>query len=81
MARSNEALVEPAILAWARTSAGLSIDEAAGTLQTKPENVAAWEGGESHPSMAQLRRMASTYRRSLSDFFLSESSRGNQLSA
>jgi DNA-binding transcriptional regulator YiaG len=59
--RSNEALVEPRILEWARTSAGLSLDEAAGSLQTKPENVAAWEGGETHPSMAQLRRMATTY--------------------
>jgi Zn-dependent peptidase ImmA (M78 family) len=33
-ARSTEALVEPAILAWARSSAGLSVDEAAHSLQT-----------------------------------------------
>ena len=30
----------------------------------------AWEDGEAHPSMAQLRRMAAAYRRLLSDFYL-----------
>src|SRR5207245_4748090 len=30
----------------------------------------AWEEGEAHPSMAQLRRMAAAYRRLLSDFYL-----------
>jgi len=38
-ARSTEAEVEPAILAWARASAGMSIEEAAQSLQTKPERV------------------------------------------
>jgi Zn-dependent peptidase ImmA (M78 family)/transcriptional regulator with XRE-family HTH domain len=71
MARSStEAEVEPAILAWARSNAGLSIEEAAHSLQTKPERVLAWEEGERHPSMAQLRKMAATYKRLLSDFFL-----------
>jgi hypothetical protein len=70
MPRSTEALVEPDILRWARDTAGLSVDEAAHSLQTHPERVQAWEGGEEHPSMAQLRRMATTYRRLLSDFYL-----------
>lgn len=70
MARSTQALVEPEILQWARDTAGLSIDEAAHSLQTRPEKVQAWEDGEEHPSMAQLRRMAATYRRLLSDFYL-----------
>jgi Zn-dependent peptidase ImmA (M78 family) len=68
--RSMEALVEPDILRWARATAGLSVDEAAHSLQTRPEKVQAWEEGEEHPSMAQLRRMATTYRRLLSDFYL-----------
>jgi Zn-dependent peptidase ImmA (M78 family)/transcriptional regulator with XRE-family HTH domain len=71
-ARSTEAVVEPAILTWARSTAGLSIEEAAHSLQTRPERVAEWEGGERHPSMAQLRKMATTYKRQLSDFFLPE---------
>jgi Zn-dependent peptidase ImmA (M78 family) len=68
--RSTEAVVEPAVLAWARSSAGLSIEEAAHSLQTKPEKVRAWEEGNEHPSMAQLRRMAAAYKRLLSDFYL-----------
>lgn len=69
-ARSPEALVEPEILAWARDSAGLSIEEAARSLQTNPERIAAWEHGDARPSMAQLRKMALTYKRLLSDFYL-----------
>jgi Zn-dependent peptidase ImmA (M78 family) len=68
--RSTEALVEPAILAWARTSAGFSIEEAARSLQTKPEKIVAWEAGDESPSMSQLRRMAVAYKRLLSDFYL-----------
>jgi Zn-dependent peptidase ImmA (M78 family) len=69
--RSTVALVEPAILAWARTSAGLSIEEAARSLQAKPEKVAAWEAGKDAPTMSQLRKMVLVYKRLLSDFYLS----------
>ena len=68
--RSTEAVVEPAILSWARSTAGLSIEEAAHSLQTKPEKVLAWEKGEASPSMSQLRKMTTTYKRLLSDFYL-----------
>ncbi|MGC2413545.1 MAG: ImmA/IrrE family metallo-endopeptidase [Stellaceae bacterium] len=68
--RSTEALVEPAILAWARASAGFSVEEAAHSLQTKPKKVIAWEEGSESPSMSQLRRMAAAYKRLLSDFYL-----------
>jgi Zn-dependent peptidase ImmA (M78 family) len=70
MARSTDALVEPAILEWARSSAGLSVEEAAASLQSKPERVVAWETGVESPSMAQLRKMAAVYKRMLSDFYL-----------
>jgi Zn-dependent peptidase ImmA (M78 family) len=70
MARSIEALVEPDILKWARSTAGFSIEEAASSLQTKPEKVAAWEDGAESPSMSQLRKMAVAYKRLLSDFYL-----------
>jgi Zn-dependent peptidase ImmA (M78 family)/transcriptional regulator with XRE-family HTH domain len=70
MARSIQALVEPDILSWARKSAGFSVEEAASSLQTKPEKVQAWEEGEESPSMAQLRKMAAAYKRVLSDFYL-----------
>ena len=70
MVKSTEAVVDGAILEWARTSAGLSIEEAAASLQSKPEKVQAWEDGTSHPSMSQLRRMTAVYKRLLSDFYL-----------
>lgn len=70
MAHSTEALAEPAILTWARSTAGYSVEDAATKLQTKPEKVLAWEGGEERPSMAQLRKMAAAYKRLLSDFYL-----------
>jgi Zn-dependent peptidase ImmA (M78 family)/DNA-binding XRE family transcriptional regulator len=68
--RSTEALVEPSILVWARSSAGMSIEEAAQSIHTRPEKVLAWEDGEENPSMAQLRKMAAAYKRLLSDFYL-----------
>src|SRR6516225_7320415 len=69
--RSSEAEVDPAILAWARSTAGLSVEEAARSLQTSPQRLTEWEEeGGRHPSMAQLRRMAALYKRLLSDFFL-----------
>lgn len=70
--KSPQALVEPNVLKWARTSAGLSLDEAAKSLQTKPERLEEWEEEASgaRPSMSQLRRMAIVYRRLLSDFYL-----------
>ncbi len=70
MARSTEAQVEADILKWARATAGFSIEEAAASLQTKPEKVAAWEDGTESPSMSQLRKMAVAYKRLLSDFYL-----------
>jgi Zn-dependent peptidase ImmA (M78 family)/DNA-binding XRE family transcriptional regulator len=79
MGRSTEALVEPSILAWARSTAGLSVEEAATCLQTKPENVQAWEDGKKHPSMAQLRKMANTYKRMLSDFYLPDAPKEDAL--
>jgi transcriptional regulator with XRE-family HTH domain len=71
MAKSTEALVDPPILKWARESSGLSTEEAARSLQTTDKRVLAWEGGQARPTMAQLRRMATVYKRQLSDFYLS----------
>lgn len=70
MARSSPTVVDPAILVWARSTAGLSIEEAAARIHTKVERVQDWEQGDDAPSMAQLRRMAGIYKRMLSDFFL-----------
>jgi transcriptional regulator with XRE-family HTH domain len=70
LSRKNEALVEPAVLRWARETAGLAPEEAARSLKVKDKRIRAWESGEERPSMPQLRKMAVLYKRLLSDFYL-----------
>jgi Zn-dependent peptidase ImmA (M78 family) len=62
--------VEPAVLRWARETAGLSVEDAARRLQVKPEKLANWEGGDIRPTIGQLRTLANIYKRPLSVFFL-----------
>ena len=71
--------LNPDILAWARTTAGLSVDEAAHALgfrdtrdSTAVERLQALEAGTAEPSRTVLRNMARTYHRSLLVFYLSE---------
>jgi Zn-dependent peptidase ImmA (M78 family) len=75
MAPSIRANVRGDILQWARTSAGLSIEEAArriGGQAITPDRVVQWEASDLQPTVAQLRKMASVYRRPLAVFFLPE---------
>lgn len=68
--------VNPAILKWARETAGFSIEDAAKKLKRKRINVdtlAAWERGEQFPTYSQLERLAyEIYRRPLAIFFFPE---------
>ena len=68
--------VEPAVLTWARTTAGLSEEEAAEVL-LKPayglspvERLRKLEAGTEEPSRALLKKMANRYRRPLLAFYL-----------
>ena len=70
MAKRIQAFVEPAVLLWARETAGYSVEEVADRLRKEPEIVSAWEEGSERPLMGQLRRLADLYKRSLSDFYL-----------
>ena len=72
MARSIKAKATPALLAWARNTAGLSLDDAAGKLGKKfrSERLALWEAGDDHPTIVQLRKMSEIYRRPLAVFYL-----------
>ncbi len=72
MAKRVRALVKPEILIWARKSAGFEIEEAAKKVQVKPERLAAWESGDHRPTINQLRKLATAYRRPLSVFYLQE---------
>jgi Zn-dependent peptidase ImmA (M78 family) len=72
VAASIPALVEPAVLRWARESAGLSTIGAARKIGVADDRVAQWEAGEAQPSIAQLRKAATAYNRALGVFFLPE---------
>jgi Zn-dependent peptidase ImmA (M78 family)/transcriptional regulator with XRE-family HTH domain len=67
-----EATPTPVVLAWARKTAGMSIDVAAHKADVKPEQLSAWEGGSTRPSLPQLRKLATIYRRPLAAFYLPE---------
>lgn len=76
---SVEEAINPAVLVWARETAGLSIEEAAhkigltsGTRATAVEKLDAMEGGERAPSEAQLAKMAAAYHRPLLSLYMAE---------
>lgn len=62
--------VNAEILTWARTSLGLSHEEAARRIGTKVEALLAWEAGTSTPTYPQLERLAhEIYKRPVAVFF------------
>ncbi|WP_081215580.1 XRE family transcriptional regulator [Mycobacterium avium] len=72
MASSIPALVEPAILQWARESIGLTAVGAARKMGLPDDRVAQWESGDAQPTVTQLRKAAAAYKRPLGVFFLPE---------
>lgn len=70
--QAPKAVVEPKVLKWLRISSGLTIEETARKLNTKPERLLSWETGGARPSMPQVRKLASAFKRPISYFFLPE---------
>lgn len=70
VATSIPALVEPAVLRWARESIGLTEVGAARKIGVPDDRVAQWESGDTQPTIAQLRKAATAYNRALGVFFL-----------
>jgi Zn-dependent peptidase ImmA (M78 family) len=71
--------VNPAVLRWARETAGLSVDEAVRKLQMKsargvdaPARLLALEAGDKLPTRSMLVRMSKYYRRPLIAFYLQD---------
>ena len=71
--------LNPHIFRWARTTAGLSVEQAAAALgfedtrrRSAADRLAALENGEEDPSRSVILKMAKTYRRSLLVFYMSE---------
>jgi Zn-dependent peptidase ImmA (M78 family)/DNA-binding XRE family transcriptional regulator len=68
------AVVKPALLRWARETAGLTSEQAAKKLGVQPRRLAEWEEeeGRLRPTVGQLRKAANVYKRALAVFFLPE---------
>ncbi len=76
MARRISANVKPELLAWARESAHLSIDQASAKLKIRQDTLEKWEAGEEAVTIAQARKLGEVYKRPLAVFFLSEPPQG-----
>jgi Zn-dependent peptidase ImmA (M78 family)/DNA-binding XRE family transcriptional regulator len=74
MATRVKAIIAPALITWARETAGFSIAEAAERLNIDEVQLAAWEkeGDASSPSIPQLRKLAALFKRPLAVFYLPE---------
>lgn len=70
------AYVKPELLAWARGSAHLEPVAAARKIGVPDDRVDAWESGDARPTVAQLRKAANVYHRSLAVFYLPEPPQG-----
>lgn len=70
------ALVTPALVRWARTTAGFDVAAAAKKLKVAPATLESWESGSKPPSLAQLRKMATLYKRPLAVFYLPDAPQG-----
>jgi Zn-dependent peptidase ImmA (M78 family)/DNA-binding XRE family transcriptional regulator len=72
MAKTVRARVKPALLQWARRTAGYTEAEAAKRAGVSEDRLAAWELGELSPTIRQLQTLADAYKRPLSVFYLAD---------
>jgi hypothetical protein len=72
MSKRIKATINPALLIWARTTAGYELVGAAEALDLSQEKLEAWEGGEDQPSIHQLPKLAELYKRPLAVLYLPE---------
>lgn len=72
MSERIQALINPAILLWAREQRGLPLDVAAERIKVSPQKLAACEQGDEQLSIPQLRTAADFYRRPMAIFYLKE---------
>lgn len=72
MAERVLALINPAILLWAREQRGIPREIAADKIGVTAEKLAACEQGSEQLSFAQLRKAADFYKRSVAVFYLQQ---------
>jgi Zn-dependent peptidase ImmA (M78 family)/transcriptional regulator with XRE-family HTH domain len=62
--------VNPAVLQWARESAGFSVPEIAKRIDRSETVVGGWESGRPQPSWTELRKLAKLYQRPIASLLL-----------
>ena len=72
MTKRTRALVNPAILTWAREERGYTLEEASRRIPVSKEKLISCESGNDHFTFQQFRRAAWIYRRPTALFFLEE---------
>lgn len=72
MSKSVPALINPRMLVWARESARFTIEEAAHKGGISADKLTACEANEAQLTFAQLMKIAQTYKRPVSIFYLQE---------
>ena len=74
MAAQVKSTINPALVTWARETAGFTVADAANRLKVDEERLAAWEdpASEEAPSIPQLRKLAALFKRPLAVFYLPE---------
>jgi Zn-dependent peptidase ImmA (M78 family)/transcriptional regulator with XRE-family HTH domain len=74
MAARVKSMINPALLTWARETAGFTPAEAAKRLKINEARLAAWEdpADEDAPSIPQLRKISALFKRPLAVFYLEE---------
>jgi len=72
MAKTVKVPVTPNVLAWARRSACVTIEDAAKAASVDPKRIDDWENGVDAPSLAMLRKLAVKYKRPLAVLLLPE---------
>ena len=76
MAVGIPALIEPGLLKWARKCSNMSLEQAALKIPVKPEKLESWEYGTSQPSIRQLRKVASLYKKPIATFYMEKHPHG-----
>ena len=69
---AERAYITPKVLKWARESARITEEVAAGKVNVGLEKLQAWEQGTEFPTIRQAQKLAKTYKRPFALFFLPE---------
>jgi Zn-dependent peptidase ImmA (M78 family) len=72
MAKAIHVPITPGVARWARTTSGLSLEEAADLVHEPVAALASWERGERMPSLTQAKTLAHAYRRPLAALLLAD---------